>query len=70
MAFGILFPGNDRPDIVFSNGSTYGGLHCGDCFEIFWDEWLPARLEFEQDWILIVRGQKYPMRYGCLCNIG
>lgn len=69
MTLGILFQGNDRPDIVFGNGSTYGGLHCGCCFEIYWNKWLSARIEFEQDWILIIKGKKYPLMYGCICKI-
>ena len=26
-----------RYDICFGVGDYYGGLHCGDCFEIFFD---------------------------------
>ena len=26
---GILIQNGDRPDIVFDNGTLYGGLHCG-----------------------------------------
>ena len=30
-----------RYDIYFGNGSYYGGLHCGDCFDV------------EMDWYLV-----------------
>ena len=32
---GILIKLNDRPDIIFENGTFYGGLHCGECLSIF-----------------------------------
>ena len=27
-----------RYDIYFENGSYYGGLHCGDCFDVEMNE--------------------------------
>ena len=35
-----------RYDIYFGNGSYYGGLHCGDCFDVEMDgDWVPVRIE-------------------------
>lgn len=51
---GTLIKTDDRPDIVFEDGSFYGGLHCGECFSIFEPTagWIPVRLEFTEDWVL------------------
>ena len=48
---GILIKTDDRPDIVFEDGSFYGGLHCGECFSVFEPSngWVPVRLEFTED---------------------
>ena len=45
---GILIKLNDRPDIIFENGTFYGGLHCGECLSVFKENvgWVPVRLEF------------------------
>lgn len=41
----------DRIDIQFDDHSTYGGLHCGDCFEIREGyKWSPVRIELGSDW--------------------
>ena len=52
---GILIKTDDRPDIVFEDGSFYGGLHCGECFSVFEPSsgWVPVRLEFTEDWVLM-----------------
>lgn len=52
---GILIKTDDRPDIVFEDGSFYGGLHCGECFFVFKPSngWVPVRLEFTEDWVLM-----------------
>ena len=52
---GILIKLNDRPDIIFENGTFYGGLHCGECLSIFEKNigWVPVRLEFTDDWVLV-----------------
>ena len=36
----------------------YGGLHCGDCFEVFVrGKWKPTRMEYGDNWYLVgVRG--------------
>ena len=44
---------NSRLDVLFDNGSTLGGFHCGDCLEILLDnEWIPTRVECDEDWYL------------------
>lgn len=45
----------DRFDIRFDLASYYGGLHCGDCFEVFaGGKWKPTRIEMgmERGWYL------------------
>lgn len=33
---------------------TYGGLHCGFCFDALIDDrWVPVRLEYGNDWYLV-----------------
>lgn len=61
---GILIFNGDRPDIALENGTLYGGLHCGDCFRCYLDGWLDVRLEYENDWVLVYRGQRLPAKYG------
>lgn len=65
---GILIRLDNHPDIVFENGTFYGGLHCGECFSIFDSNigWVPVRLEFFEDWVLINdnRISKAPVPYG------
>ena len=32
----------------------YGGLHCGDCLEVFVrGKWKPTRMEYGQNWYLV-----------------
>lgn len=32
----------------------YGGIHCGEAFEFFFnDVWVPARMEMSEDWYLV-----------------
>ena len=56
---GILIKLNDRPDIIFENGTFYGGLHCGECLSVFKENvgWVPVRLEFTDDWVLVDGGR-------------
>ena len=44
----------ERYDIVYPDGNYYGGLHCGNCFDIFLrDEWISVRIEADNDgWYL------------------
>ena len=38
----------DRYDIRFDVNDYYGGLHCGDCMEVFVrGKWKPTRIAFE-----------------------
>ena len=44
----------DRIDIRFSLEEYYGGLHCGQCFDILVDgEWKPTSIEKAEDWYLV-----------------
>ena len=45
-----------RFDIRFGLNDYYGGLHCGECFDVFaGDKWKPTRIEMgmEQNWYLV-----------------
>ena len=43
-----------RYDIRFGIESYYGGLHCGECFEVkINDVWVPVRIEMDEDWYLV-----------------
>lgn len=43
-----------RYDIRFGMESYYGGLHCGECFEVkINDVWMPVRIEMDEDWYLV-----------------
>ena len=34
--------------------SYYGGLHCGDCFDVkVRDVWIPVRIEMDENWYLV-----------------
>lgn len=46
----------DRYDIRFDLADYYGGLHCGECFDVMiGGKWKPTRIEmsFEQEWYLV-----------------
>ena len=46
----------DRYDIRFDLNDYYGGLHCGDCLEVFVrGKWKPTRIEMSaaQEWYLV-----------------
>ena len=44
----------DRYDIRFDLNSYYGGLHCGDCMEVFVrGKWKPTRMEYGDNWYLV-----------------
>ena len=62
--YGILIWDQDRPDIAFEDGSVYGGLHCGDCFSLWDQEWAPVRLEYRDGWVLIRNGAVLGVPYG------
>ena len=43
-----------RYDIRFGLEEHYGGLHCGECFEVKADQgWVPVRIEMGDDWYLV-----------------
>ena len=38
----------------FGIESYYGGLHCGECFDVkVKDAWIPVRIEMDEDWYLV-----------------
>ncbi len=42
-----------RYDIRFGLADFYGGLHCGECFDVrVKDAWIPVRIEMAEDWYL------------------
>ena len=44
----------DRYNIRFGLASFYGGLHCGECFDVrVKDAWIPVRIEMADDWYLV-----------------
>ena len=51
----------DRYDIRFDIADYYGGLHCGECFDVFTGgKWKPTRIEMSaaQEWYLVgIRAQ-------------
>ena len=56
MKEGILYydEASDRMDIQFHSGGKYGGLHCGDCFDVWVDnKWTPTRIEMGREWYLV-----------------
>lgn len=54
-----------RPDLVLSNGSLLGGLHCGDCLEVWINEqWVTARLELSDNWVIISKDAVCELPYG------
>ena len=43
----------DRYDIRFDLNTYYGGLHCGECFDVFVrGKWKPTRIEYGDNWYL------------------
>lgn len=62
---GILIRTGSRPDIILDDGRLWGGLHCGDCFScLFADTWVPARLEAQDDWVLVIDDHIVPISFG------
>ena len=44
----------DRYDIGFDVADSYGGVHCGDCLELFTGgKWKPTRMEYGDNWYLV-----------------
>lgn len=43
-----------RYDIRFDLKSYYGGLHCGECFDVLIEgAWIPVRIEMSDKWYLV-----------------
>lgn len=56
MKTGVLVKqqGTDRMDIRFSLNSYYGGLHCGETFDVkISGKWVPTRIEMGRSWYLV-----------------
>ncbi len=67
---GTLFFNGDRPDILFEDGTTYGGLHCGNCLQYFQNgNWSDVRLEYDACWYLICNQQAQGIQYGTQVKI-
>ena len=44
----------DRYDIRFDLADYYGGLHCGECFDVMiGGKWRPTRIEMADSWYLV-----------------
>ena len=44
----------DRYDIRFDLADYYGGLHCGECFDVMiGGKWRPTRIEMAENWYLV-----------------
>ncbi|MGN0591401.1 DUF5348 domain-containing protein [Ruminococcus sp.] len=56
MRKGVLVPQREtgRLDIRFSPTEYYGGLHCGETFEVQINgKWIPTRIEMGITWYLV-----------------
>jgi len=56
MKTGVLVKqrGTDRMDIRFSLNQYYGGLHCGETFDVKINgKWIPTRIEMGRSWYLV-----------------
>lgn len=43
-----------RYDIRFSLEHYYGGLHCGECFDVLiGNRWVHTRIEMDERWYLV-----------------
>ena len=43
-----------RYDIRFDLSDYYGGLHCGECFDVMiGGKWKPTRIEMGENWYLV-----------------
>lgn len=56
MKVGTMVPQQDTDwmDIRFSLNDYYGGLHCGETFDVkIRGKWVPTRIEMGKDWYLV-----------------
>lgn len=45
---------SERFDIRYDLTTYYGGLHCGDCLDVFVNgRWVPTRIEMSDKWYLV-----------------
>ena len=45
---------SERYDIRFDLEEYYGGLHCGECFDVLINgAWVSTRIEMYEDWYLV-----------------
>ncbi len=50
----IYDPNSDRMDVRFGVEEYYGGLHCGECFDVLiGNRWKPTRIEMAETWYLV-----------------
>lgn len=43
-----------RYDVRFGLDEYYGGLHCGQCLDVWVKgRWVPTRVEMGEDWLLV-----------------
>ena len=69
----------DRYDIRFDLADYYGGLHCGETFDVMvGGRWRPTRIEMAENWYLVGIhaddlsgcGPRHPLRQGPLRPAG
>lgn len=63
MEYGTLYfdSNSQRYDILYDNGKTYGGLHCGNGFDVkIKNEWIHTRIEMtiHDEWYLVGINEK------------
>ena len=50
MKEGLIIWDGERPNIMYTDGTFYSGLHCGDTFEAYTqDDWRSVRIELRDD---------------------
>ena len=53
-ALDIYDSSTNRFDVLYEEGNSYGGLHCGTAMEVLInDKWIPTRIEYGNDWYLV-----------------
>ena len=70
MKHGVLIYNDeyDRMDIRFDLNDYYGGLHCGETFDVkIKNRWIPTRIEGADGWYLV--GVKTESLIGLLVRI-
>ena len=50
----IYYSSTNRFDVLYEEGNSYGGLHCGTAMEVLINgEGIPNRIEYGNDWYLV-----------------